>query len=151
MTSSRKTLPALIALAAILPFLPALNAPFLEWDDGLILTANPHWRGLSPSNVRWMLTSLFGGHYQPLTWLSYALDYSLWGANPAAMRATNFALHAAGAALFFLIIDALIERASPKSTPRERAFAAAFAALFWAVHPLRVESVVWLTERRDVL
>jgi tetratricopeptide (TPR) repeat protein len=150
-TRSHHLLLALIALAAVLPFLPARNAPFLEWDDLLNLVYNPHWRGFSRENARWMLTTVHDGHYQPLSWLSYALDYSLWGPNPAAMRATNYVLHALCATLFFLIGDELIRRAAPAATSRDRTAAALFATLFWAVHPLRVESVVWLTERRDVL
>ena len=98
-----------------------------------------------------MLTTLYGGPYQPLSWLSYALDFTLWGPNPAAMRATNLALHAGSAVLLFSTVESLIKTASPDSAPRERTLAAAFAALCWAAHPLRVESVVWLTERRDVL
>ncbi|PIR19180.1 MAG: hypothetical protein COV48_03420, partial [Elusimicrobia bacterium CG11_big_fil_rev_8_21_14_0_20_64_6] len=101
--------------------------------------------------IRWMLTTMFGGPYQPLSWLSYALDFTLWGANPAAMRATNYALHTASSVIFFLIVEDLIRKAAPSSSSRDRAVAALFAALFWAVHPLRVESVVWLTERRDIL
>lgn len=148
---ARTALIALLALAAIAPFLPALTAPFLEWDDAVNLAGNPYWRGFSAVNLRWMLTTMFGGPYQPLSWLSCALDFTLWGANPAAMRATNLALHGASASLLFLIVDDLIKKASPSSTARDRTAAALFAALFWAVHPLRVESVVWLTERRDVL
>lgn len=148
---ARTALLALLALGAISPFLPALTAPFLEWDDAVNLADNPYWRGFSAVNLRWMLTTMFGGPYQPLSWLSYALDFTLWGANPAAMRATNLALHGASASLLFLIVDDLIKKASPSTSMRDRTAAALFAALFWAIHPLRVESVVWLTERRDVL
>lgn len=148
---SRNALLALVALAAVLPFLPALSGGFLEWDDGLNLAENPHWRGFTLANIRWMLTTMFGGPYQPLSWLSCALDFTLWGADPAAMRATNYALHAASSVLFFLIVEDILRRGAPSSSSRERAVAALFASLFWAVHPLRVESVVWLTERRDVL
>ncbi len=148
---TRSLLLVLIALAAALPFLPALRAPFLEWDDVLNLTTNPHWRGFSRDNVRWMLTTVYGGPYQPLSWLSYALDFALWGESPAAMRAVNYLLHSGSAVLLFLLAEELTAKASPSSPVKERTTAAAFTALFWAVHPLRVESVVWLTERRDVL
>jgi len=150
-TRSRQALLLLLALAAVLPFLPALGGPFLEWDDGLNLAENPHWHGFSPANVRWMLTTMWSGPYQPLSWLSYALDFTLWGANPAALRMTNYALHAFSSVLLFLIVEALCRKAAPDTSPRERLIAALFSSLFWAVHPLRVESVVWLTERRDVL
>lgn len=148
---SRNVLFGLIALAAILPFLPALTAPFLQWDDAANLVENAHWRGFTAANIRWMLTTMHGGPYQPLSWLSYAFDFTLWGANPAAMRATNYLLHAASAVLLFLVAEELFREASPAASARERLAASAFAALVWAVHPLRVESVVWLTERRDVL
>jgi Flp pilus assembly protein TadD len=148
---ARTALFALLALGAILPFLPALTAPFLEWDDAVNLAQNPNWRGFTPGNIRWMLTTMFGGPYQPLSWLSFAFDYTLWGANPAAMRMTNYALHGSSSVLFFLIVEDLVRRSLPSSSSRERLVAALFASLFWAVHPLRVESVVWLTERRDVL
>ena len=128
-----------------------MTAPFLEWDDAVNLAQNPHWRGFTPANIRWMLTTMFGGPYQPLSWLSFAFDFTLWGANPAAMRMTNYALHGSSSVLFYLIVEDLIRKASPSSSSRERLIAALFASLFWAVHPLRVESVVWLTERRDVL
>lgn len=148
---SRKALFAVLALGAILPFLPALTAPFLEWDDAINLAQNSHWRGFTPGNVRWMLTTMFGGPYQPLSWLSYAFDFTLWGENPLAMRMTNYALHGSSSVLFFLIVEDLIRKASPSSSSREKLIAALFSSLLWAVHPLRVESVVWLTERRDVL
>jgi Tfp pilus assembly protein PilF len=148
---SRTALLALLALAAVLPFLPALQGGFLEWDDAALLAENPHWRGFTLANIRWMLTTVFGGPYQPLSWLSYALDFTLWGADPAAMRMTNHLLHGSSAVVFFLIVEDLIRKASPSTSSRDGAVAAAFAALFWAVHPLRAESVVWLTERRDVL
>ncbi len=148
---SRGVLLVLLALAAILPFLPCLNAPFLEWDDLYNLTQNPHWRGFSGDNVRWMLSTMDGGPYQPLAWLSFALDFTLWGADPAALRATSFALHGLSAVLLFLIVEELLREASPGGVRRETLAPALFASLLWAVHPLRVESVVWLTERRDVL
>lgn len=141
----------LIALAAILPYLPALNAPFLLWDDAANFAQNPHWRGLSFAHLRWMATTMQGGPYQPLSWLSAALNFALWGENPAAMRAVNLALHSASAVLLYLVVEDLFALAAPASAAAERRLAAAFAALSWAAHPLRVESVVWLTERRDVL
>ncbi|MEQ1919458.1 MAG: hypothetical protein ABL955_09675, partial [Elusimicrobiota bacterium] len=152
MSERPRTIPfLLLALTASLPFLPALTAPFLQWDDALNLAENQSWRGFSPANVRWMLTTMFGGPYQPLSWFSYAVDFSLWGANPSAMRMTNYVLHGLSAGLLFLVVEELFTHAAPASSARERLIAALFASLFWAVHPLRVESVVWLTERRDVL
>jgi len=148
---ARNAVLILLALGTVAPFLPALTAPFLEWDDAANLIQNDFWRGFSRENIRWMLTTMHGGPYQPLAWLSFAVDFTLWGANPTAMRAVNYALHSSSSVLFFLIVESLFQKAAPESSPRERLITALFSALFWAVHPLRVESVVWITERRDVL
>src|SRR5262245_14035959 len=101
-----------------------------------------------------MFTTFHMGHYQPLAWATLGLDYALWGMNPAGYHGTNLLLHGANAALFFALLLALLRRAIPGDRlPREGALrlAAAFGALFFAVHPLRVESVAWITERRDLL
>src|SRR4051794_29873759 len=96
----RRALPWLVAACAVLPFLPALRAPFLGWDDLFNLAENDRWRGFGGGNLRWMLTTTLGGPYQPLSWMSYALDFSLWGASPPMMRLTNLLLHGASAAVF---------------------------------------------------
>jgi tetratricopeptide (TPR) repeat protein len=148
---ARRLLPILIAIAAVLPFLPALSGAFLRWDDDILLVNNRLWRGFSPAHLRWMFTTAFDGPYQPLAWLSYAFDFTVWGLSPAAFHATSLVLHGASAGLFFLVLSELMERGAPAASARERAGAAAFGALVWAAHPLRVESVAWLSERRDVL
>ena len=125
----RPTILVLLAVAAILPFLPALSAPFLEWDDIFNLTENGGWRGFSAANIRWMLTTMYGGPYQPLAWLSFALDFTVWGANPAAMRMTNYLLHASSSVLFFLIVEDLFKKASPSTSSRERTIAALVGTL----------------------
>jgi tetratricopeptide (TPR) repeat protein len=139
-----------IALAVLLSFWPALGADFVAWDDDLNLTDNPSYRGLSPTHLRWMLTTTHGGHWQPLTWLTLALDHRVWGMNAGGYHATNLLLHAATAVVFFALTLTLLRRAAPAHGTAV-AFAAASGALFFAVHPLRVESVAWVSERRDVL
>ncbi len=134
-------MPWLIAILAIVPFLPALHGPFLSWDDIDNLVLNPMWKGFTLENVKWMLTNSHAGPYAPLSWLSYGLDFVLWGPDPVMMRMTNLLIHASSAVLLHQIASELIDDD----------FSPVFCALIWAVHPLRVESVVWLTERRDVL
>lgn len=140
-----------VAALAALPFLPALRNGWVNWDDLDAIARNPMIRGFSPENVRWMLTTFHLGHYQPLAWLTLALDLRLWGGSPAGVHATAIALHAGAAALYFALARELLLRARPGDAPRARDAAAALAALGFAVHPLRVESVAWATERRDVL
>jgi hypothetical protein len=131
-------------------FLPALGAEFVVWDDDLNLTDNPRYRGLSPAHLRWMLGTTLGGHYQPLTWLTFALDHRVWGMAALGYHLTNVALHAANAVLVYLLARVLLARAGVADAA-SRALGAAVGALVFAVHPLRVESVAWVSERRDVL
>jgi tetratricopeptide (TPR) repeat protein len=137
-----------VLVSALLPFWSSLSQPFHAWDDDVNFTLNEGFRGLDGEHLRWMWTSFHAGHYMPLTWMSCALDYELSGLNPRMFHATNLALHAACALFLFLALDELLARAG---VARARVAAAALGAAFFAAHPLRVESVVWLTERRDVL
>ncbi len=141
-----------VAAVALLAHCRALGHGFLAWDDGLHVVDNPYL-GLGAAQFRWMVTTTHMGHYHPLTWLSYSVDRVLWGLNPAGFHATNLALHALNAALLFLIARELFLRAPPRPefSPSAANACAAFAAAIWAAHPLRVESVAWVSERRDVL
>ena len=144
--------PALIAVVTFATFLPALHNQFVNWDDDKNFLENPHYRGLGWTQLSWMWTTHLG-HYIPLTWMTFGLDYLLWGMNPLGYHLTNLLLHAANAVVFFFITRRLLTRALPSPSERGHTLAvsAAFAALVFAIHPLRVESVAWATERRDVL
>ena len=139
--------PAGLALVVIACFLPTLRNDFVLWDDDLNFTDNPSYRGLSWRQLRWMFTTVHGGHYQPLSWVTLGLDYTLWGMNPTGYHLTSLLLHAVNAVLFYYVVVALLRRAAVSAS----AGAAAVGALFFAIHPLRVESVAWASERRDVL
>jgi hypothetical protein len=139
----RPDVAALIVAAVAVCFLPALRSQFVLWDDDMNFTDNPFFRGLSTSHLRWMFTTFHGGHYQPLSWVTLGLDYTLWGMNPLGYHLTNIALHAVNALLVYRLIVALVPGVGPR--------AAVVGALLFAIHPLRVESVAWVTERRDVL
>ncbi|MCX5795677.1 MAG: tetratricopeptide repeat protein [Elusimicrobia bacterium] len=149
-------LAALLAALVAAVFSPALNNGFVNWDDTLYIRGNFDFRGLDWGHLRWMFTTLYGGLYQPLYWLSLALDYALWGLDPFGYHLSNLLIHAANAAVFFAVAASLLERIapppSPTAAPRWPLLAgAAFSALVFALHPLRVESVAWVSERRDVL
>jgi tetratricopeptide (TPR) repeat protein len=122
------------------------------WDDNVLLTENPFYRGLSAAHLRWMFTTLEAGHYHPLTWMSFGLDYRLWGMEPRGYHLTNVLLHAVNAVLVFFLIRVLLRRAArAEPTAADLDAAALVGALFFAIHPLRVESVAWVSERRDLL
>ena len=146
----------LVAVATALVFLPSLRNGFVSWDDDYNFIGNPNFRGLGWTQLKWMFTTFYFGPYQPLSWLSFGLDYVLWGMNPLGYHLTNTLLHTACAAAFFALALNLLRRLAPRDRdPDAPAWlppaAAAFAALLFSLHPLRVESVAWVTERRDVL
>ena len=141
---------ALVAEAVFAAFLPALRADFVSWDDNINFLSNPYYRGLGPEQLKWMFT-VMAGHYSPLTWLSHGLDYVLWGMKPAGYHFVNVLLHAVAAAIAYFVALRLLAAAVAPEPRGALRFAAAVAALLFALHPLRVESVAWITERRDVL
>ncbi len=138
-----------LALVTGLTFLPSLRNGFV-WDDLSNLVNNPAYRGIGWAQLRWMATSVHMGHYIPLTRLTFALDYTVWGMDPVGYHLTNVLLHAVNAALFYLVALRLLTWATALSGAPGR-LGALVAALFFALHPLRAESVAWVTERRDVL
>src|SRR6266567_5997616 len=155
-------IPAAVALATVAAFLPVLRNGFVVWDDARNFVENPHFRGLGLEQLRWMWTTFHMGHYVPLSWMTLGLDYELWGMNPTGYHLTSLLLHAANAVVVYFIARWVLEQtAAPQwgQTPFEWsltpfapfALVAAIAALLFALHPLRVESVAWATERRDVL
>lgn len=139
-----------VAVVTAVVFLPALRNEFVNWDDYINLVDNRSYRGLSWANLRWMFTTVLMGHYIPLTWLSFAVDYLIWGMDPFGYHLTNLVLHAANAVLVVLVASRLLARAMGAAGLTLRA-GAAVAALVFSLHPLRAESVAWVTERRDVL
>jgi protein O-mannosyl-transferase len=147
-------LPCIVALATMAAFFPALHNNFVNWDDDWMLLENPNYRGLGWTQLRWMFSSFHAGHYQPLSWITFGLDYVFWGMDPFGYHLTNLVLHAANAVCFYFIARRLLALAVPVSGGRQSLalyWAALFAALVFSLHPLRVESVAWATERRDVL
>jgi tetratricopeptide (TPR) repeat protein len=141
--------PAIVLLVTVVAFLPTLRNGWVSWDDDKNFLDNPFFRGLGVDQLRWMWTTVHLGHYVPLSWMSLGLDFDLWGMTAAGYHATSLVLHAVSALLLYFIARRLIDAARPAEG--DAAWAAAIGALLWAVHPLRVESVAWITERRDVL
>lgn len=149
----RWVVPFAIAVLTVLMFLPVLRAGFVAYDDPENFLQNPYYRGLGVSELRWMWTTTHLGHYVPLSWMTLGLDYVLWGMNPSGYHAVNLLLHAANAVMLFFLARRVFRVAGiERQGDGVAALApAAFAALVFAVHPLRVESVAWITERRDMV
>ncbi len=145
---------ALIVAVTIVAFWPTFQNDFVNWDDDVNLVNNARYRGLWPNHIRWMFSTTHQGPYQPLSWMSYAVDYLIWGLDPEGYHLTSLLLHTAGAVVFYLVALRLLRQAfgiGQDGGGVGLSIAATAAALVFAVHPLRVESVAWATERRDVL
>jgi tetratricopeptide (TPR) repeat protein len=131
-----------LALAVLAAYAPVWRAGFITYDDPAYVTANPHVQGgLSWAGLFWALTTGHASNWHPLTWISHMLDFQLYGMNPAGHHLTSVALHAANSILLFLLLQRMTKVMWPS---------ALVAALF-ALHPMRVESVAWVSERKDVL
>ena len=130
----------LIAVAAV--FGQTLRHDFVNLDDDQYVTENQHViDGLSPAGIAWAFSSFHAANWHPLTWLSHMLDGQLYGLWPGGHHLSSVLLHAATAPPPF-----------PAAAAHDRrAVASALAAAIFAVHPLRVESVAWVAERKDVL
>lgn len=115
------------------------------------------FRGLGAEQLRWMFTSFHLGHYQPLAWVTLGLDFTLWGMNPLGYHLTNVVLHALSAAVFASVAARLfaLQRSTGSGQDvvldRPALLFGVATALVWALHPLRVEAVAWVTQRREVL
>lgn len=115
---------------------------FVSYDDAYYLTMSPHVsKGFTVPGVKWALTTFYFLNWHPLTWFSYMLDIELYGPNAGGFHATNAALHALSSILLFRVLRRLTGASAPS----------ALVAFLFAVHPLHVESVAWVSERKDVL
>ena len=137
----RLAVAAALAAVVLVVFWPTLTNDFVNYDDDRYVTQNPHvQQGFDAASLRWAWTT--GDFYwQPLTWTSHMLDWRLWGAAPAGHHATSVALHATNTALLFALLAAMTGEV----------WRSALAAALFGLHPLRVESVAWVAERKDVL
>lgn len=121
---------------------PVNRHPFTNYDDDRYVTENAHVRqGLTGETIAWALASLEVANWHPLTWMSHALDYSLFRMNPAGHHFTSIAIHVANVTLLYLLLIWATGRFGPSL----------FVAAMFAVHPINVESVAWIAERKNVL
>ncbi len=137
-----------VALATAATHAGVLACDFVNWDDDLVVLGNHRLQGLGAHHLAAMLGEAHMGHYQPLTWLTYALDHALWGPSPVAFHAVNLLWHVATALACYGLL-AEIPRYTPGLASPRACWLAALGALLFSIHPLRVESVAWVTERRD--
>ncbi len=143
---SRRAALLLLALALVagvfLVYAPVAGHDWVAYDDDVYLLENPHVaRGLDWAEIRWVGTHELAANYHPLTWLAHMLDVELFGLEPAGHHMVNVGLHALVAVLVLALFATLLENP----------WAAGLGAALFALHPLRVESVAWAAERKDLL
>ena len=150
-------LAAAIFLITVLPYLQTGGFDFVNFDDQSYIHIAPVAKGLSWGNLKWAFCTFdYQAIWMPATWFSYMLDVSLLGGGAGEHHWVNAALHAANAGLVFVLLWLVLAEtgwrgALKSSGPNRMLLAAAFGALFWSLHPLRVEPVAWIASRKDVL
>ena len=147
-------LPVVLTFVA---YLPSLGNEFV-WDDVHSIKDNPNLQGFSSENFRWILTSFLDGNWMPLTRFTFALDYLWGGAGPKAYHFTNMILHCLNTALVYFLVLKLFricpdsdKEGDPERELRIRKGSALLSAIFFGLHPTRVESVAWAFERSNLL
>ena len=132
----------LLSLLTLALYWPVKDFEFNNYDDAQYITGNPHVQsGLTAGNVRWAFTTGYASNWHPLTWLSHMLDCQLYGLNPAGPHVTNLFFHLANTLLLFGLLRRMTGAV----------WRSAFVAALFALHPMHVESVAWVAERKDVL
>ncbi len=147
---------AILVSISFIAYNNVLDNAFLAWDDSRYVSGNPHIRSFSPENLYWMLTSFYEANWHPLTWLSHAIDFALYGLEPWGHHLSNVLIHCANTVWVFILAIVLmtgrnILHFSAARLDNYTLSAAAIAALLFGVHPQHVESVAWVSERKDVL
>ncbi len=131
-----------LAVLVVAVYAQVANFDFVNFDDPRYVTENPNVKaGLTANGVVWAFSAIYAGNWHPLTWLSHMTDVHLFGLNAGAHHSVNLVLHAANAVLLFLLLSSMTGAL----------WRPAFCAALFAVHPLHVESVAWVAERKDVL
>lgn len=131
----------LLATLSVAIYSPVFSHPFVVLDDREYVTANAHLHSLGWSTIKWAFTSYDAANWHPLTWLSHAVDYQLFGLNASGHHAVSVLIHALNAVLLFLFLYWTTKRTGPSL----------FVAALFALHPINVESVAWISERKNVL
>jgi protein O-mannosyl-transferase len=143
--SAEKRIPVVCLLLAVVTltlYNPVNRHPFVNYDDDRYVTENPHVRqGLTADTFAWALTSTEQANWHPLAWMSHALDCSLYRLNPAGHHFTSVLIHTVNVVLLFLLLMWATGRLRPSL----------FVAALFAIHPINVESVAWVAERKNVL
>lgn len=149
----------IVSLLTILVYLPGLNNGFVNWDDDWYVYENSHIRSFGYDSLKWMFTTFHAGNWHPLTWISHAADYAIWELDPTGHHLTSIILHGLNTFFVIILIIRLINYGDYRSeTGPDRSGSKQYyivsgtvTGLLFGLHPLHVESVAWVSGRKDVL
>ena len=157
----RYYLAGFVAIITFAVYIAALQNDFIaEWDDGEYVLNNPYIRSINLAFLRWAFFDFHASNWHPLTWISHAIDYAVWGANPLGHHLTSVILHAVNAFLVVVLIMRLQEVATGTTPSGQETsvldeygmlITAGVTGLLFGLHPVHVESVAWIAERKDLL
>lgn len=151
-----------ITVATVAVYWDIVHHQFLQWDDMLYIHNNKHIQSLTTDNLFWMFTNFDVGNWHPLTWLTLAFDFKIWGYNPVAFKFVNVSIHIVNSILVYYLTFSVLQLAQhnyhsnnnglfSRIAGHELSIASFLAALLFAIHPQHVESVSWIAERKEVL
>jgi Flp pilus assembly protein TadD len=147
----------LVSLLTFSVYLSCIHNEFVAWDDDHYIYENLHLHPLNAAFFRWAFSAFYAANWHPLTWVSHALDYAVWGLNPLGHHLTNNILHAVNTFIVVVLVVKLLEtwhasrQQNPARHPSQDLIIAAVTGLLFGLHPLHVESVAWVSERKDLL
>lgn len=149
-------LAASVSLLTFLVYLKSLRKGFVNRDHPLYVFENPHIRSLNPAFFKWAFLDFYAANRHPLTWMSHALDYAVWGLNPLVHHLTNTLLHAANTFIVVVLVTRLLQTSpaglnslnSLNGLNKGALIAAGVTGLLFGLHPVHVESVAWVAERK---
>ncbi|MFI5295604.1 MAG: tetratricopeptide repeat protein [Thermodesulfovibrionales bacterium] len=154
-TRGTSLLAASASFITFIVYLSSLRDEFIfRWDDGLYILDNPFIGSFNATLFKRAFFNFYAANWHPLTWISHALDYALWGLNPLGHHLTNNILHAVNTFLVVVLVARLLDTAKAlegRFSDKGILIAAATSGLLFGIHPLHVESVAWVAERKDVL
>ncbi|TAN43417.1 MAG: tetratricopeptide repeat protein [Nitrospirae bacterium] len=149
------TYPVFVGILTILVYLPALRNDFVNWDDYVYVTKNSNIFSIDSKFFRWAFFEFYSSNWHPFAWVSHAIDYALWGLNPAGHHFTSILLHGANASLVSVLCIKFLSvhrsAAGGIISSKGVIYAACFTGFLFGVHPLHVESAAWISERKDLL
>lgn len=151
---------AIVSAVSLLTYIPSLMNGFISnWDDNRYITENIHIRSIGLSFFKWALLDYKTNLWHPISWISHAIDYAIWGLKPFGHHLTNIIVHAVNTGIAVILSYMLLEitastnNTAPQHSPDKRYLlvASGISGLLFGIHPLHVESVAWVTERKDLL